>query len=721
MERFLAGTDKTIVIPVRDYDGAAYNLTDKDVSLYLINARGKHLLDIAISGEGEIKNIISATYLGNDQVTLGAHDIELIINANEKRAIRRKWDNAFALVDRSADALYYGERTEIREIAEGEAALQLTCDLDIYTIAPIIPKVVVGADGLDYWSIDGIATTYRATGRNAYELAVERGFVGTLDDYLQYLRQPALDAAAQANEDVNGFLTSARATILADLEAMQTGADQKLNEIDETLSNNLETYKTETTTAIESLKSDLETQVSDAIDTIENTAVTDVIVNGQSVKSGNVASFEVQEKITSTNKLDYSLLENVPAQVDISGKQDKLTQTQLNAVNSGITREKVIDICEVMYIKQTDVYDDEGYVIGYTYSDAAGYADRNRVLWTLFKEESSYSHMHIEIQDAEGYARKVFVNNTTGSNKFICDNGDNYDELIIDAVYPEDDGENIIGWDIVITNKVITGSGGGADLSALENRVDALEGDITNLQADKQDTISDLATIRNNATNGQTAYGWGNHASQGYLKQDSLDNYATKGELDGKQDAITDLDTIRQGAALGATALQEHQDISGKEDKSNKVTSLTYTNATNEKYPSAKAVYDKIGELQTVISGKAIDVVVVNGNEMGEASVSAILYEKQRKIFGSVTSLEVTIHEIMEEVVNPLEFNFSFKADTGFTGLTIIDYNAGIYWGNGIPTIEEGKVYDVSILYDGSYMLGLWQVYDTFQEPTTIE
>ena len=34
-----------------------------------------------------------------------------------------------------------------------------------------------------------------------------------------------------------------------------------------------------------------------------------------------------------------------------------------------------------------------------------------------------------------------------------------------------------------------------------------------------------------------------------------------------KQDAINDLDTIRSGAAAGATAIQEHQDISGKVDR----------------------------------------------------------------------------------------------------------------------------------------------------------
>lgn len=38
----------------------------------------------------------------------------------------------------------------------------------------------------------------------------------------------------------------------------------------------------------------------------------------------------------------------------------------------------------------------------------------------------------------------------------------------------------------------------------------------------KQSAISDLATIRSNATNGNTAYGWGNHANAGYLKSSDM-------------------------------------------------------------------------------------------------------------------------------------------------------------------------------------------------------
>lgn len=119
----------------------------------------------------------------------------------------------------------------------------------------------------------------------------------------------------------------------------------------------------------------------------------------------------------------------------------------------------------------------------------------------------------------------------------------------------------------------------------------------------KQDVISDLDTIRSNATAVTT-----------------------------KQDVITDLDTIRAGSAAGATALQsvpdeyvteteltakgyltEHQDltgyakktdipdISGKEDSTNKVTTLS-ADSTDTQYPSAKCVYDLLGNVETLLS-----------------------------------------------------------------------------------------------------------------------
>ena len=64
----------------------------------------------------------------------------------------------------------------------------------------------------------------------------------------------------------------------------------------------------------------------------------------------------------------------------------------------------------------------------------------------------------------------------------------------------------------------ITGTAQSTDVSGLESRISALE-------TGKQDVITNLSTITNNAANGATAYGWGNHAKAGYLTKTTADGY----------------------------------------------------------------------------------------------------------------------------------------------------------------------------------------------------
>lgn len=67
----------------------------------------------------------------------------------------------------------------------------------------------------------------------------------------------------------------------------------------------------------------------------------------------------------------------------------------------------------------------------------------------------------------------------------------------------------------------------------------------------------------------------------------------------GITDAKIDSGTITLGSNT-ITPLTSHQDISGKEDSSNKVTSLS-SSSTNTQYPSAKLVYDQLALKQTKI------------------------------------------------------------------------------------------------------------------------
>lgn len=49
------------------------------------------------------------------------------------------------------------------------------------------------------------------------------------------------------------------------------------------------------------------------------------------------------------------------------------------------------------------------------------------------------------------------------------------------------------------------------------------------------------------------------------------------------------------------TVITSHQDISGKENTSNKVTSLS-SSSTDTEYPSAKCVYDLVGDIETILA-----------------------------------------------------------------------------------------------------------------------
>lgn len=75
----------------------------------------------------------------------------------------------------------------------------------------------------------------------------------------------------------------------------------------------------------------------------------------------------------------------------------------------------------------------------------------------------------------------------------------------------------------------------------LSNNTITQEGPVNYNIKDKQNTISDLSTIRSNAANGQTAYNWGNHTDAGYNKLfviKGLSNYATDRTIDEVIEAI---------------------------------------------------------------------------------------------------------------------------------------------------------------------------------------
>ena len=153
----------------------------------------------------------------------------------------------------------------------------------------------------------------------------------------------------------------------------------------------------------------------------------------------------------------------------------------------------------------------------------------------------------------------------------------------------------------------------------------------------KQDAINDLATIRSGAAAGATAYqkpGTGipkEHLASGV--QSSLDKADaaapqsttyTKTEVDtalsGKANmsemSVTDgtgsdadKTIIQLKSGTSATVLKTHQDISGKESTSNRLSSWQQT-PDNNHYPGEKLVYDSLGKKED----KESVVSVANGS-----------------------------------------------------------------------------------------------------------
>ena len=129
------------------------------------------------------------------------------------------------------------------------------------------------------------------------------------------------------------------------------------------------------------------------------------------------------------------------------------------------------------------------------------------------------------------------------------------------------------------------------------------------------------------------------------------------------------------------SALQQHQDISGKEDKSNKTSSWGQT-PSNDKYPTEKLVYDTFNPSVVTVQpqdGFLPNVVYDIGAIAGEVEFSLAAGENGK--------------------VN----HYLWAFDTGVTAPTIT-WPSGISWVGSAPDVIANKHYEVSIM-DGT---GVW-------------
>jgi hypothetical protein len=125
---------------------------------------------------------------------------------------------------------------------------------------------------------------------------------------------------------------------------------------------------------------------------------------------------------------------------------------------------------------------------------------------------------------------------------------------------------------------------------------------------------------------------------------------------------VQTLATLKSDLGLTGTNSGD-QDISGKEDKSNKVTSLSGS-STDAQYPSAKAVYDDIEELRPVsyfATSMTVNTGTLDAGVVGDLSATG--------------GTDVTISE--GTGADPLRVTFAFSGVARLTSFSFYGYYAG--------------------------------------------
>ena len=251
--------------------------------------------------------------------------------------------------------------------------------------------------------------------------------------------------------------------------------------------------------------------------------------------------------------------------------------------------------------------------------------------------------------------------------------------------------------------------------------------------AKKQDVITDLATIRSNASRGATAlqsvpseYVTESELSaKGYLtsvpseyvtdSELSAKGYATTSQVNAKQDKISDLDTIRSGAAKGATAVQKsslasvatsgsYNDLSEKPAIPSAVTESTVSDwgftkntGTISSIKINGAINRRIDSNGTIELGDVATAVKVNGNTVYPSDGVVNLGEISGGGGGGVTAeyVDNAVAEVNVKGEDGYVYSNGEKVDMRFTRSllpvgTSIPAKANL---NTIAYLKVGKYY----------------------------
>lgn len=191
-----------------------------------------------------------------------------------------------------------------------------------------------------------------------------------------------------------------------------------------------------------------------------------------------------------------------------------------------------------------------------------------------------------------------------------------------------------------------------------------------------------LQTIGNKVTSWSNTPSNDKYPSEKLVKN-SLDEKISKSNISG---------LIKNDGTIDTTQyLTSHQDISGKEDKSNKVTFLS-SSSTDTQYPSAKAVYDAVNGFYTDLYD-VMDCINVNFNNLDNIYLLDTVFNISN-YNGLPSKNSSVVNDILRNnAVSGISLNKEFTPSTNYTlkfdYYTSVSNRNGFYFGAD-PSLENG-------------------------------
>ena len=157
--RYRIGNDMTILWAINNKDGSPFDLSGKDVRLFMTHRYGREEVECSVVTlpDGSVNNVIRWSFSGDDQKVLGVYALTASIYTSEDlKLVKKDICEAFELVGTSCLECEEGGDAIINDGGD----LILSSKLDIYRFG--IPKIHIGPDG--YWYIDNVNTGVSALG-----------------------------------------------------------------------------------------------------------------------------------------------------------------------------------------------------------------------------------------------------------------------------------------------------------------------------------------------------------------------------------------------------------------------------------------------------------------------------------------------------------------------------------------------------------------------------